>query len=96
MKRIEREIKTVGVMIDMFCRHHHDSDKRCKDCQELFEYANQKVLKCPFGNDKPTCAKCQIHCYKPEMRERIKAVMKFSGPKMIVFHPILALIHLIK
>jgi len=95
VKRIERELKTVGIMIDLYCRYHHGGDNRCASCQELFEYATQRVLRCPFGKGKPVCAKCLIHCYKPEMRGKIKSVMRFSGPKMIISHPILALRHLI-
>jgi len=94
VQRIEQELKTVDIMIDIFCRHHHGADKRCEGCKELFEYATQRYLRCPFGKDKPVCAKCKIHCYKPEMRDKIRAVMKFSGPKMIFSHPILAIRHL--
>jgi len=92
---MERELKTVGIMIDMYCQHFHGSDQRCGDCEELFEYAAQRYLRCPFGKDKPVCAKCRIHCYQPEMMDKIRAVMKFSGPRMIFFHPILAMRHLI-
>ena len=93
MNRIEREIKTVGIMIHMYCRHRHQSDKPCGSCQELLDYARQRTLKCPFGEDKPVCAKCLIHCYNQEMRVKVKEVMKFSGPKMISVHPMLAIRH---
>jgi hypothetical protein len=93
MNRIEREIKTVGIMINMFCRHRHRSDKLCGSCQELLDYARQRTLKCPLGEDKLVCAKCQIHCYNPEMRVKVKEVMKFSGPKMISVHPMRAIRH---
>jgi hypothetical protein len=94
MKPIEREIKTVSIMIDIYCRHHHGSDKLCKSCQDLYSYARQRTLKCTFIKDKPTCGKCQTHCYKPNMKTKIRDVMKFSGPKMIYSHPILAIRHL--
>jgi hypothetical protein len=95
MKRIEQEIKTIGIMIDIYCRHHHGSDKLCKSCQELYSYVHQRTRKCTFGEDKPACGKCQIHCFKPNMKAIIRDVMKFSGPKMIYSHPILAIRHLI-
>jgi hypothetical protein len=82
-------------MIDMYCRHNHGVDERCEGCRELYEYAHQRALKCPFDEEKPVCGKCQIHCYKPEMKEKIREVMKYSGPKMISSHPILAIRHLI-
>ena len=94
MKRIEREIRTVGIMIDMYCRHHHGSEKRCESCQALYSYARQRSLKCPFGEEKPACSKCRVHCYRQEMKAKIRDVMKFSGPKMVRSHPILAMQHL--
>ncbi len=94
MKLIEREIKTVGIMIDMYCRQHHGGVTLCESCQELYSYARQRSLKCPFGEDKPACGKCQVHCYKPKMKAKIREVMKISGPKMIYSHPILAIRHL--
>jgi hypothetical protein len=36
-----------------------------------------------------------IHCYKPAMREKIKNVMRYSGPRVTFRHPILALFHVI-
>jgi hypothetical protein len=96
MNRVEREIRTVGIMIDSFCRRHHGCDGRCPDCRELFEYARLRSFKCPYGEGKPVCGRCPIHCYKPEMREKIRAVMKFSGPRMIFSHPILAIRHVIE
>jgi len=48
------------------------------------------MSRCPFGPDKPTCAKCPIHCYKPQVRERVREVMRFAGPRMLLRHPVLA------
>lgn len=94
MKRIEREIKTVGIMIDMYCRRHHGGEKPCDGCRELYSYARRRSLQCPFGEEKTACGKCPIHCYRPEMKVRIREVMKFSGPRMVHSHPILAMRHL--
>ncbi|MCE5265827.1 MAG: nitrous oxide-stimulated promoter family protein [Deltaproteobacteria bacterium] len=94
MKPIEREIETVGTMIDLYCRHHHGNGGRCQNCRELYLYARERLLKCPFGEKKPACGSCRIHCYRPEMRARIREVMKFAGPRMVYSHPILAFWHL--
>ena len=92
MKRIEREIETVGIMIDLYCRHHHGNAGRCKNCREFYLYSRERLLKCPFGGEKSACSPCRIHCYRPEMRARIREVMKFAGPRMVYSHPILALL----
>lgn len=92
--RIKREIKTVATMIVMYCNEKHSSHGLCGGCSLLVDYACQCLEKCPFQENKTTCAKCPVHCYKPAMRERIKAVMRYSGPRMIYKHPIAAILHL--
>ena len=67
----------------------------CRECAELVDYARARLNRCPFGGEKPTCAKCAIHCYRRAERERITAVMRYSGPRMLTRHPILALRHLL-
>ena len=85
-------------MIHLFCHDHHDTkkDQLCGDCTDLLDYANERLEKCPFGPDKGPCSKCHVHCYKPEMRDKIRQVMRYSGPRMLTTHPILAVDHLIK
>ncbi len=92
--RFEREKKTVSAMIKLYCREVHKSQNLCCDCQELKDYALLRLDKCPFGYDKPICNKCTIHCFSKEMREKIREVMRFAGPRMITKHPILALFHI--
>ena len=52
--------------------------------------------KCPFGENKGACSKCEIHCYKPDMRDQVRRVMCYAGPRMLTRHPVLAVEHLIK
>lgn len=56
-------------------------------CQDLLEYAYDKLDNCPYGKDKPICSRCQIHCYKPEMREKIKLIMRKTGYLMFLIIP---------
>jgi hypothetical protein len=94
--RIARERKTVEAMIRMYYRDRHGScGELCTVCRDLQRYAEERLEKCPFGESKPTCANCPVHCYRPEMRERIRAVMQHAGPRMIWKHPVLALFHLL-
>jgi len=93
---VRLEAKTVAVMIEMYCRHFHQSTdgRLCSRCTQLKEYAELKINKCPFGENKPVCSVCQVHCYKPQMREEIKAIMRYSGPRMLGRHPLLAIRYL--
>jgi hypothetical protein len=89
-----REKKTVEAMIKIYCKKHHEYNKNlCTSCDELLNYAYSRLDKCPISEDKPTCANCNVHCYMPVMRGKIKAVMRYSGPRMIVSHPYLAMRH---
>ena len=66
----------------------------CPQCQALLDYAIQRLEHCRFGEDKPSCTRCPVHCYKPAMREQIRQVMRYSGPRMLLHDPILAIGHL--
>lgn len=92
----EREKLIVCQMIALYCRKNHGGKMLCADCRELSEYACSRSDKCPFMENKTFCSNCQVHCYKPEMREKIRAVMRFSGPRMMFYHPITAIRHVIE
>jgi hypothetical protein len=95
--RREREFETVTAMLRLYCQgHHHPTGPElCPDCGELRAYALLRLQRCPFGEAKPACAHCRVHCYKPDLRERIRRIMRWAGPRMMWHHPILALRHLI-
>lgn len=93
----EREKELVTQMITIYCRnHHHSKGKLCEECESLAAYARFRSDKCPFMESKTFCSNCRVHCYKPEMREKIRLVMRFAGPRMIFYHPVTALRHLIE
>jgi hypothetical protein len=90
-----RERKTVEAVIGLYCkRHHAPKGPLCPECQALLQYALERLDNCPFQEHKTPCANCPVHCYRPEMRARIRAVMRYAGPRMLLHHPILAVQHL--
>lgn len=92
--RLERERRTLFAMIEIYCRaHHRTRSALCAECEELYQYGLRRLDKCPFQDDKPTCAQCPIHCYNPAMRERVRQVMRFAGPRMLLHHPLLTIRH---
>jgi len=95
MNRIEREKHTIACMIRLYCLGKKHADKApCQDCLQLLEYAHTRLDRCRFGNNKPTCVKCPVHCYGKDMRHRVQGVMRYSGPRMTLHHPVLAIRHL--
>ena len=93
--RMRREHETIAAMISIYCRGHHEKagGELCGPCTALLAYANHRLDRCPFQDNKTTCARCAVHCYEPGMREKVRTVMKYAGPRMIHRHPILALFH---
>lgn len=93
---MDRHLKTIDAMLRIYCQgHHQPEDGLCDACTELHNYAEQRLLHCPFLPDKPPCSKCTVHCYKPAMRERIREVMRYAGPRMLGKHPVMAVRHLV-
>jgi len=96
LKRIKREKITLDKMIRIYCKHIHNcGNPPCADCNEIKEYAFKRLLNCPYEEDKPVCSNCTVHCYKPDMREKVRKIMRFSGPRILFRHPYLAIMHLL-
>lgn len=94
-KRLARERVTMSKMVGIYCSAHHDGSGEglCTECREFLDYAQTRLQKCPYGEEKPTCANCPVHCYKPAQREHARQIMRYSGPRMLLRHPILAIAH---
>ena len=94
--RTSSEKKTLKIMIEMYCNAHHGkTGGSCGECGRLYDYALSKIDKCPFHEQKPVCGKCPIHCYKAEMRGDMRLIMRYSGPRMLLSHPVLGIMHII-
>ena len=91
------EFTMIDAMLRMYCRSHHGAKDAalCDDCTALHDYARRRLEHCVFGEAKPTCAKCTVHCYKANMHEQIRQMMRWAGPRMLRRHPVLALRHMI-
>ena len=101
----EREKEIVSDMILLYCQKQHKSIRKafglrktelCPECAELESYARMRSDKCPFMEAKTFCSNCKVHCYQPKMRERIRQVMRFSGPRMLFVHPVAAIRHVVE
>jgi hypothetical protein len=95
--RRERESIIVKTMISIYCmdNHKNEAPTLCDACIALSIYAEKRLLSCMFGEVKPVCKSCPVHCYSPQKRELMKEVMRWSGPRMIYRKPVYAFIHFI-
>ena len=94
--RIRQEQEIVEQMIRLYCRQKEGRRELCPDRIELLQYANGRLARCRFGEKKTTCRICPVHCYKPDMRKKMQEVMRFAGPRMILYHPVAAIRHLVQ
>ncbi len=93
----QREKQMVSQMIALYCRRtHHTKGALCPDCAALNQYACARSDRCPFMETKTFCSNCRVHCYKSDMREKIRTVMRFSGPRMLFYHPVAAIRHVVE
>ncbi len=94
--RISREKKTIEAMVRLYCRKQHQTEAGlCPECLGLLEYALSRLDRCPYGEGKPTCGRCPVHCYQPAMREKVRDVMRYAGPRLYYRHPLLTFYHFI-
>jgi hypothetical protein len=96
-RRMTREARTIEAMVLIYCHDKHGTrgEALCAPCQELLSYAGLRLDKCPYQEGKTTCVKCPTHCYKPDRRQEVREVMKYAGPRMMLKHPYLAVMHLL-
>ncbi len=94
-RHLARERLTMAKMIGIYCSAHHNSfdGQLCESCQDFSNYVEVRLQKCPYGDDKPTCANCPVHCYKPDRRAQAKEIMRYAGPRMLFRHPLLTITH---
>lgn len=93
--RITFERKTVQAMIEIYYRQFKDETSR-EEKEEVMEYAMQRLDFCCFGEEKPTCKVCPVHCYKKSYRLKMQKIMCYSGPRMLLYHPWMSFQHMFK
>ncbi len=94
--RIRQEKRTIDAMLGIYCQDRHGTrGALCADCERLRDYAHARLDICPFQEEKPVCNRCEVHCYSQTMRERVREVMRYAGPRMPLRHPWLALLHVL-
>ncbi len=104
--KIDHEKDTLAFMVGVYCRgkKHEgrapagpapDGAGLCPSCQELVDYAFARIDACPHMETKTFCSACETHCYKPDMRQRVREAMAYAGPRMMFYDPKGAIRHLL-
>lgn len=94
-RRIDSEKRVISRMIRLYCQRKLGLESLTEEYRALESYAHRRLDGCKFGDAKPACKRCKIHCYRPDMRDKIRAIMRWAGPRMILYDPIAAIRHLL-
>jgi hypothetical protein len=87
---VKKDSKVLEHFIQIYCDTKHikaiKSEKEgltlCPECYETLVYSRLRRELCPL-DPKPACKNCEIHCYKPDQRQKIKDIMRHSGMHLI-------------
>jgi hypothetical protein len=92
---VQAEKRTIAAMVGIYCQDRHGTTPGtlCDACQALLGYSHDRLDGCPYGDEKPTCKVCPVHCYLPARRADMREVMRYAGPRMLRRHPWLTLLH---
>lgn len=90
------ELKTMRQIIHIYCSHKHamKQEQLCPKCNEVWNYAKQRIEACPHMEVKTFCSVCKTHCYEPTYREQIREIMRYSGPRLFWKAPFMVLRHM--
>ena len=91
--RVEKEKAMIVKMIEIYYKNkaHGTPEER----EELKAYALKRLDNCRHGDDKSFCSHCTTQCYSPKYKAKIKEVMRYSGPRIIFYHPLMAINHVL-
>lgn len=92
--KIATDQHSIRLMIDIYSRHKLGLRETPDEMKALAEYACRRLGHCRWGEEKPACKDCPVHCYAPDKREQMRQVMRWVGPRMIFYSPRATLRHL--
>jgi len=94
MSKINDEKKIIQKMIGIYCKKKHRRQELCEECLLILEYAKQRLDNCRYGENKGFCAHCPTQCYHIKRKLHLKKIMRFSGPYIILYDPLLFFKHM--
>jgi hypothetical protein len=93
-KIIQREKTMIDAMIQIYCRDHHiTNNELCSKCFELGVYAKGRLKNCRYLEKKPVCGRCGLTCYNVQNKDYAESIFNYAGPRMMLQHPKLGLLH---
>ena len=99
-ENLKKDADTLYAMGAIYCAAHHADAPRnergvCEECEKILAYSIYRTSVCPYEH-KGNCKDCPVHCYRPEMRAGIRAIMSYGAPRMVYKHPAMTIRYLSK
>lgn len=99
-KKRQKEQYVVEEMIRLYCRKNHGKEGHasggmCPECQKLADYAKRGARNVPSWNRKHSAQTAKYTATSRKCGKRSAPLCGFRGPRMLLYHPILAIWHLI-
>ncbi len=100
MSSTEKDRRTLQAIGRIYCQGNHaergkDVAGMCSECGAAIEQTLARAEACPHGHE-GNCQDCATPCQRGEAQERIKAIMRYAAPRMLVRHPLMTLEYLRK
>lgn len=92
-KKREKERKAMELILSVYEKGHQEERD---DIEKLRQYSMERINKCPKMATKTYCSNCEIHCYRQEYRDKIKKVMRYSGPRLFLKKPLWVVDHMVQ
>lgn len=98
-RKERKDLKVLALFTSVYCAAHHQAERApieslpsaldhlrrylcCSECRDFLLYAIDRRLNCPL-EEQPNCKHCHLHCYRKGHREKVREIMRFSGPALI-------------
>lgn len=97
MDKETKDLRLLALFTSVYCGDHHAAHQRtgidlglpksagyryCAACSDFLHYAIERRQRCPL-EPKPSCKHCEVHCYRPGHREKVREIMRYSGKTLI-------------
>ena len=96
----EKDLRTLRAIGCMYCKAHHASSVKgphglCEECTATVAFTHERTKNCPYGHAH-NCQDCTTKCNRGQQQQRVKAMMRYAAPRMLLRHPLMTMDYLSK
>lgn len=92
-KKRQKEMESMRLILDIYEKGHPEERE---EIEAIRKYSMERIQKCPKMATKTYCSNCEIHCYRAEFREKVRKIMRYAGPRLLLKKPSFVIDHALK